>query len=82
MITSILLMYIPQNAQPKLARLEYRMQWEDDFRRYLNDLDEKKPVIVCGDLNVAHNEIDLKILNQIGKILDLAMKKEENSLIY
>ena len=36
------------------------MQWEDDFRRYLNDLDEKKPVIVCGDLNVAHNEIDLK----------------------
>ena len=51
--------YTP-NAQPKLARLEYRMQWEDDFRRYLNDLDEKKPVIVCGDLNVAHNEIDLK----------------------
>ena len=51
--------YTP-NAQPKLVRLEYRMQWEDDFRRYLNDLDEKKPVIVCGDLNVAHNEIDLK----------------------
>ena len=51
--------YTP-NAQPKLARLEYRIQWEDDFRNYLNDLDEKKPVIVCGDLNVAHKEIDLK----------------------
>ena len=51
--------YTP-NSQDKLARLDYRMQWEDDFRAYLLALDEKKPVIVCGDLNVAHEEIDLK----------------------
>lgn len=51
--------YTP-NSQPELARLEYRMKWEDDFRSYLKKLDEKKPVILCGDLNVAHNEIDLK----------------------
>ncbi len=51
--------YTP-NSQEKLARLEYRMKWEDDFRNYLLELDKKKPVIVCGDLNVAHNEIDLK----------------------
>ncbi|MGN1030880.1 MAG: exodeoxyribonuclease III [Butyricicoccaceae bacterium] len=51
--------YTP-NSQNELARLPYRMQWEDDFRAYLLALDEKKPVIVCGDLNVAHQEIDLK----------------------
>lgn len=51
--------YTP-NSQPELARLEYRMQWEDDFRTYLQGLEENKPVILCGDLNVAHNEIDLK----------------------
>ncbi len=51
--------YTP-NAQPELKRLEYRMQWEDDLRAYLLELDKKKPVIYCGDLNVAHNEIDLK----------------------
>lgn len=51
--------YTP-NAQRGLARLEYRIKWEDDFRAYLLMLDEKKPVILCGDLNVAHNEIDLK----------------------
>ena len=51
--------YTP-NSQPELARLDYRMQWEDDFREYLIRLDEKKPVILCGDLNVAHTEIDLK----------------------
>lgn len=48
------------NAQEELRRLEYRMQWEDDFREYLLALKAKKGVIVCGDLNVAHNEIDLK----------------------
>ena len=47
-------------AQDGLKRLDYRMQWEDDFRAYLKQLDAKKPVIVCGDLNVAHQEIDLK----------------------
>ncbi len=48
------------NAQRGLTRLSYRMQWEDDFRAYLKHLEEKKPVILCGDLNVAHREIDLK----------------------
>ncbi|MDE6097334.1 MAG: exodeoxyribonuclease III [Muribaculaceae bacterium] len=51
--------YTP-NSKDGLARLDYRMKWEDDFRRYLNTLDASKPVIVCGDLNVAHQEIDLK----------------------
>ena len=51
--------YTP-NAQDALKRLDYRMSWEDAFRTYLLALDEKKPVIVCGDLNVAHQEIDLK----------------------
>lgn len=48
------------NSQSELKRLEYRMKWEDDFRNYLIQLNNKKPVIVCGDLNVAHQEIDLK----------------------
>jgi len=51
--------YTP-NSQRGLARLEYRMEWEDAFLSYIKALDEKKPVIICGDLNVAHNEIDLK----------------------
>ena len=51
--------YTP-NSQDGLRRLEYRMEWEDDFQAYLHKLDEKKPVIVCGDMNVAHQEIDLK----------------------
>ena len=51
--------YTP-NSQTELARLDYRMKWEDDFRAYLKKLDEHKPVIVTGDLNVAHEEIDLK----------------------
>lgn len=51
--------YTP-NSQNELARLDYRMKWEDDFRAYLKKLEENKPVIVCGDMNVAHKEIDLK----------------------
>ena len=51
--------YVP-NSQDDLRRLEYRVSWEDAFRAYLGELDKKKPVIVCGDLNVAHKEIDLK----------------------
>ncbi len=51
--------YVP-NAQRGLTRLDYRMQWEDDFRKFLIALDKQKPVIICGDMNVAHNEIDLK----------------------
>ena len=51
--------YTP-NSGRELARLNYRMEWEDTFRNYLNKLDKTKPVILCGDLNVAHKEIDLK----------------------
>ena len=51
--------YTP-NSQNELARLDYRMQWEDDLLAYLKELDAKKPVVYCGDLNVAHTEIDLK----------------------
>lgn len=51
--------YVP-NSQRELKRLDYRMQWEDDFKNYILSLEKKKPVIYCGDLNVAHSEIDLK----------------------
>jgi len=51
--------YTP-NAQRELARIDHRLAWEDAFRAYLSGLDEKKPVVICGDLNVAHKEIDLK----------------------
>lgn len=51
--------YVP-NSQNELTRLDYRMKWEDDFLSYIKKLEEKKPVIFCGDLNVAHKEIDLK----------------------
>lgn len=51
--------YTP-NSQDGLRRLDYRMRWEDDFRAYLLDLDKRKPVVACGDMNVAHEEIDLK----------------------
>lgn len=55
----LITVYTP-NSQDGLRRLDYRMTWEDDFLEYIKRLDEKKPVIVCGDLNVAHKEIDLK----------------------
>ncbi|MCG8482088.1 MAG: exodeoxyribonuclease III [Clostridia bacterium] len=55
----LITVYTP-NSQRELARLDYRMEWEDCFRSYLKDLEDKKPVIVCGDMNVAHKEIDLK----------------------
>jgi len=51
--------YTP-NSQQELRRLDYRMKWENDFLRYLKDLDSKKPVVICGDMNVAHEEIDIK----------------------
>lgn len=51
--------YTP-NSQDELRRLDYRMRWEEDFQAYLQQLDQKKPVIVCGDMNVAHQEMDLK----------------------
>jgi len=55
----VVVCYTP-NSQNELQRLDYRMTWEDDFRAYLKKLEENKPVILCGDLNVAHKEIDLK----------------------
>lgn len=55
----VITVYTP-NSKTELARLDYRMTWEDSFRSYLKGLEENKPVIVCGDLNVAHKEIDLK----------------------
>ena len=55
----VVTVYVP-NVKRDLSRLEYRMQWEDDFRKYLKNLEKSKPVIMCGDLNVAHEEIDLK----------------------
>ena len=51
--------YVP-NSQEELKRLEYRMKWEDDFRAFVSELDKKKPVVICGDMNVAHENIDLK----------------------
>ncbi len=51
--------YTP-NSQRGLLRLDYRMQWEDDFRAWLQELDQQKPLVICGDLNVAHQEIDIK----------------------
>ena len=54
-----LTVYVP-NAQRELKRLDYRMEWEEDFKTYILTLEKKKPVIYCGDLNVAHKEIDLK----------------------
>lgn len=55
----LITVYVP-NSQDGLKRLDYRMRWEDDFLKYIKKLDKKKPVIYCGDLNVAHEEIDLK----------------------
>ena len=55
----LITVYTP-NSQEELKRLDYRMKWEDDFLRYLKNLENKKPVVVCGDMNVAHQEIDLK----------------------
>ena len=58
--TFISLLAILPIHKTKLKRLDYRKQWEDDFRAYLSELDKIKPIILCGDLNVAHKEIDLK----------------------
>ena len=55
----LITVYVP-NSQDGLKRLDYRMKWEDDFRNYILELDKRKPVIICGDFNVAHNEIDIK----------------------
>ena len=67
--------YTP-NSQEGLKRLSYRMEWEDAFRDYLKGLDSKRPVVVCGDMNVAHQEIDLKNRKPTAKTLALPMRKE------
>ncbi|MDD3173395.1 MAG: exodeoxyribonuclease III [Herbinix sp.] len=66
--------YTP-NSQKELARIDYRMEWEEDFRNYVMHLDTKKPVIICGDLNVAHQEIDLK--NPKSNMKNAGFSKEE-----
>ena len=66
--------YVP-NVKRDLSRLEYRMKWEDDFREYLKKLEKVKPVVVCGDLNVAHEEIDIK--NAKGNIGNAGFTYEE-----
>lgn len=68
--------YTP-NSKRELLRLDYRMQWEDDFRNYLLKLNKVKPVIMCGDLNVAHKEIDLK--NSKTNVKNAGFTKEERS---
>ena len=70
--------YTP-NSGRELARLEYRMTWEDEFKKYLIKLDKQKPVIICGDLNVAHTEIDLK--NPKSNRKNEGFKDEERSKI-
>jgi len=69
--------YTP-NAKKELERLDYRMKWEDDFRNYLVGLKAKKPVIVCGDMNVAHKEIDLKNPESNRRSAGLPMKSAQN----
>ena len=69
--------YTP-NSQDGLARLDYRMRWEEDFLAYLKGLEKNKPVAVCGDLNVAHCEIDLKNPKTNRKNADLPIRREKN----
>lgn len=71
--------YTP-NSQNGLARLDYRMKWEDDFRTYLKKLEETKPVIVTGDMNVAHKEIDLKNPRPTVRMQVLRMRKDRSLL--
>ena len=72
----LITVYTP-NSKSELARLPYRVQWEKDFRQYISNLEAKKPVIVCGDLNVAHQEIDLK--NPKTNILSAGFTREERA---
>lgn len=68
--------YVP-NSKRELERLDYRMKWEDDFRSYILALNKSKPIVFCGDLNVAHKEIDLKNPKPIITMQDLQMMKEK-----
>lgn len=73
--------YTP-NSQSELKRLDYRMSWEEAFRLYLLELNQEKPVILCGDLNVAHQNIDLKIGKPTKKMQDLHPKNAKNLVFY
>lgn len=73
--------YTP-NSQAELKRLAYRMTWEDAFRAYLNELNQEKPVILCGDLNVAHQNIDLKNWKTNQKMRGSRLKNGKNLLSY
>ena len=75
----VVTVYTP-NSKRELERLDYRMKWEDAFREYILTLDAKKPVVICGDLNVAHTEIDLKILRRIIIMLVLPMRSGRSLL--
>ena len=75
----LICVYTP-NSKTELERLDYRMVWEDEFRNYALKLEQMKPVIICGDLNVAHKEIDLKIRTPTDAVPDLQTKKEKNLL--
>lgn len=72
--------YTP-NSQDGLRRLDYRMEWDDAFRDYLKKLDAEKPVVVCGDMNVAHQEIDLKTPRLIAGMPDLPTRNAKNSAV-
>ena len=72
----LITVYVP-NSKDDLSRIPYRMTWEDDFLKYVKKLEEKKPVVYCGDLNVAHNEIDLK--NPSSKHHNAGFTDEERS---
>ena len=77
----LITVYTP-NSQRELTRLSYRMQWEDAFLQYIKKLEETKPVIYCGDLNVAHQEIDLKNPKTNRKMPDLPIRNAKNFLGY
>ena len=72
----IITVYTP-NSKRELERLDYRMEWEEDFRAYVMGLDQKKPVIICGDLNVAHKEIDIKNPKSNMKSAGFTMEERE-----
>jgi exodeoxyribonuclease-3 len=72
----VITVYTP-NSKKELERLDYRMEWEEDFRAYVMGLDQKKPVIICGDLNVAHKEIDIKNPKSNMKSAGFTMEERE-----
>ncbi len=72
----LICVYVP-NSKKELIRLDYRMTWEDDFRKYVNELKKKKSVIICGDMNVAHKEIDIKNPKQNEKNAGFTLEERE-----